>query len=838
MTYLKYSTLVLSTALGLVACQQPTHFTANAETNTQTSPITQPTLVGFAKLPADSFADGLVSGGRLGSNNINGQQLPFKKQPVQGFSAVLKEKDGRLLALSDNGYGTLETSADYLLRLYTLKPDYKTQTGKGSGKVKVEGFISLKDPNKQVPFAIVNQFTEERLLTGADFDVESVQRAPDGSLWIGDEFGPFLLHFDKDGILLEPPYRLPNFASDLTNKAKYLNSPQNPYLEEGSAVRVMNAVAQHAKQQGAQFRPVFSPYHVMLQDNNPKVTHYARDKDTPEELKLAASGVFDVSSVQKAGYPVVTWTVNDKPRMLELMKLEVDGIISDRPDLLLQAVQEFDANNDGKPGDFLTREGLIDSSKFDAQGHRGGRNLRPENTLPAMEVALDNLMTTLETDTGITKDGQLMLNHDPYIEAGKCRRKDGSAYTEDNQALIKDLTAKQIQQQFICDKTFRGDSQQSNPALSPVTEAFVKVQHLPSVYVMPTLQQLFDFVTFYQDYYTSGPGKYHPKAVKRRKVAATARFNIETKINPRSDKDKHGNVYKDRTVDAKTFASKLAQLIKTNNLVEQVDIQSFDFNTLLEVQKNYPGIRTVYLIGDFPTIGPDADDGTNLQDENGKNTPWLAGLYWPYRNTALVDGISIKRSGGFEGLAISKDGKRLLAMLELPVLSQNNKKLANSKNRNLIISEFDLLTKQFTGKQYYYPMDKQGTAIGAFKMINNNQGLVVERDGSQGDLNGYKKVHLITLKANGQVEKQELVDLLTIADPHNLAMGETGDVGIGNNQFAFPFETIENIVILDKNHIALLNDNNYPFSIGRHVTTNKPDDNEIIVIRLPEGLKE
>jgi glycerophosphoryl diester phosphodiesterase len=86
------------------------------------------------------------------------------------------------------------------------------------------------------------------------------------------------------------------------------------------------------------------------------------------------------------------------------MNLRVNGIISDRPDLLLEAVKEFDANNDGIPGDFLTAEGLIDIAKFDAQGHRGGRNLRPENTIPAMEVALDNLMTTLELDCGVTAD--------------------------------------------------------------------------------------------------------------------------------------------------------------------------------------------------------------------------------------------------------------------------------------------------------------------------------------------------------------------------------------------------------------------------------------------------
>jgi glycerophosphoryl diester phosphodiesterase len=146
-----------------------------------------------------------------------------------------------------------------------------------------------------------------------------------------------------------------------------------------------------------------------------------------------SSDIFNVQSIQQAGYPIVTWTVNDKPRMLELMALGVNGIISDRPDLLRQAAEEFDANNDGTPGDFLDAEGLIDISKFDAQGHRGGRNLRPENTLPAMEVALDFLMSTLETDRGITADGVPVLDHDPHVQAAKCRfafDPTGTVYTE------------------------------------------------------------------------------------------------------------------------------------------------------------------------------------------------------------------------------------------------------------------------------------------------------------------------------------------------------------------------------------------------------------------------
>ena len=171
--------------------------------------------------------------------------------------------------------------------------------------------------------------------------------------------------------------------------------------------------------------------------------------------------------------------------MLELLRLGVNGIISDRPDLLRQVAQEFDANNDGIPGDFLDVDGLIDIKKFDAQGHRGGRNLRPENTLPAMEVGLDNVVRTLETDTGISADGVPVIDHDPYIEAAKCRLASGLPYTLANQLLVKNLTVAQIQSTttgFICDKLLSDRPDQKNDlALSPVSVAFAASKSVSSL---------------------------------------------------------------------------------------------------------------------------------------------------------------------------------------------------------------------------------------------------------------------------------------------------------------------------------------------------------------------
>jgi len=137
---------------------------------------------------------------------------------VQGFSAVIEGRRGGYLALSDNGFGARENSADFLLRLHRVAPRLETRRG-GTGTIALRGFVSLRDPDRRIPFPIVGEGTHRRLLTGADLDVESVRRDAHGDLWLGDEFGPFILHTDRRGRALEAPIPIPGVAS-----------PQNPLL--------------------------------------------------------------------------------------------------------------------------------------------------------------------------------------------------------------------------------------------------------------------------------------------------------------------------------------------------------------------------------------------------------------------------------------------------------------------------------------------------------------------------------------------------------------------------------------------------------------------------------
>ena len=59
-----------------------------------------------------------------------------------------------------------------------MRPERRRGAGGGDGNIEVESFIELHDPAHLIKFAIVNEFTRDRILTCADFDIESLRVAP------------------------------------------------------------------------------------------------------------------------------------------------------------------------------------------------------------------------------------------------------------------------------------------------------------------------------------------------------------------------------------------------------------------------------------------------------------------------------------------------------------------------------------------------------------------------------------------------------------------------------------------------------------------------------------
>ena len=287
------------------------------------------------------------------------------------------------------------------------------------------------------------------------------------------------------------------FVTSIAGAQQSATMPTNPYLG------LMTAARDHAKAHGA-LTPVLSPVDATLLNANPPV---------------------DVAQLHKAGFQVVPWTTNDPEKMRALINQRVEGIISDRPDLLRAVVKEEAAAHPADAAYFAT---------FDISAHRGGRGLRPENTLPSFESGLDQLSTTLETDTGVTTDHVSLIWHDQFLNPQSCRRADGSPYTLENRVYIRDISSTEAQRTFICDKLHSAQfpDQKNDLALSPVAVAFAAHEHLISPYVPTYVEQLFRFTAFYVDYYSKGPGKSQPHAAERAANAARVRFNIETKILP------------------------------------------------------------------------------------------------------------------------------------------------------------------------------------------------------------------------------------------------------------------------------------------------------------------
>ena len=192
-------------------------------------PAPQPKLVGFASLPADTFADGPDSGEGVSSAERTG---PFPGQPVGGWSGVQFADEDSYWFLVDSLFGG---DSDTLARIYKVDPNFAgLENGDGTVELEEE-FITLSDPNNFVPFEIRNADDPERPLTGTDFDTEALVVGANGDLWVGDEYGPYLLHFDPNGVLLKAPIPTPEITIDGAVEGEFVRAPQNPEVESGEA---------------------------------------------------------------------------------------------------------------------------------------------------------------------------------------------------------------------------------------------------------------------------------------------------------------------------------------------------------------------------------------------------------------------------------------------------------------------------------------------------------------------------------------------------------------------------------------------------------------------------
>lgn len=244
---------------------------------------------------------------------------------------------------------------------------------------------------------------------------------------------------------------------------------------------------------------------------------------------------------------------------------------------------------------FLSFLGVTSDAAVLVHGHRGSRGTRPENTLAAFSEALRVGVDVLELDLAVTKDGVLVVSHDPRLEPTLCLGPDGKPVEP---VLIRSLTVAEVKR-FDCGAVPNPRFPRQAPRLGER---------------VPTLAEVFSLV-----------------ATSQEPAAGKVQFNIETKVFP---------AYPEASPTPDEFAMLLVREVRAAGVTSRVIVQSFDRRTLLAVKSLEPTLRTSMLTSDnlvdfaalaaagrFNVISPDYQwvtkaDVESLHRMNVQVAPW------------------------------------------------------------------------------------------------------------------------------------------------------------------------------------------------------------------------
>lgn len=237
--------------------------------------------------------------------------------------------------------------------------------------------------------------------------------------------------------------------------------------------------------------------------------------------------------------------------------------------------------------DISTTYAKVNYDVFDLEAHRGGRDVRPENTLYSYAYAIELGATSIECDMQLTKDGQIVMSHNPILNSDITRDENGN-YIENNKYDIRLMTVDEL-------KKF--DVGVMDPNCGEYYDLHGKTQFTYDAKI-PTLEELMQLIQSYGD--------------------KNIVLNIETKSYP----DPASAVYKNNA-DPKKFVEVFNNIVKKYDMEDRVVLQSFDWQTLIEMKKLNPNISTSALWQEQPSWGRDSE---SLRRYEKKKSPWLGGL--------------------------------------------------------------------------------------------------------------------------------------------------------------------------------------------------------------------
>lgn len=237
--------------------------------------------------------------------------------------------------------------------------------------------------------------------------------------------------------------------------------------------------------------------------------------------------------------------------------------------------------------DISTTYAKVNYDVFDLEAHRGGRDVRPENTLYSYAYAIELGATSIECDMQLTKDGQIVMSHNPILNSDITRDENGN-YIENNKYDIRLMTVDEL-------KKF--DVGVMDPNCGEYYDLHGKTQFTYDAKI-PTLEELMQLIQSYGD--------------------KNIILNIETKSYP----DPASAGYKNNA-DPKKFVEVFNNIVKKYDMEDRVVLQSFDWQTLIEMKKLNPNISTSALWQEQPSWGRDSE---SLRRYEKKKSPWLGGL--------------------------------------------------------------------------------------------------------------------------------------------------------------------------------------------------------------------
>jgi glycerophosphoryl diester phosphodiesterase len=226
---------------------------------------------------------------------------------------------------------------------------------------------------------------------------------------------------------------------------------------------------------------------------------------------------------------------------------------------------------------------------FELQGHRGARGLKPENTLPSFEAAFDALVSSMETDLHLTRDGVIVLCHDPVLSTV-------STSSRHEKLVVARLTLEDLRRFLALPCADPSRFPEVNPTITPVAECYATRQGIHP-YAIPTLEDLFAFTAAY----AGDLGLRAGKTAEQRSRAGRARFDLELKRVP-FHPESIGDGFDGTRPCA--LEERLLDVVAQAGVVARTTVRSFDHRSVRALMDVEPRLTGAVLVADTALIDP------------------------------------------------------------------------------------------------------------------------------------------------------------------------------------------------------------------------------------------